>query len=149
MSLERFVSAQEYDYEIALYEIRKGRKQSHWMWYIFPQIQGLGYSPTAQYYAIENRKEAVEYLKHPILGTRLIEISEALLSLKENDATRIMGYPDDLKLKSSMTLFYAISKNDIFKKVLDKYFEGEMDDKTLKILKELDVEDGNKPRKAI
>ena len=143
MSLERFVSAQEYDYEIALFEIRKGRKLSHWMWYIFPQIQGLGYSPTAQYYAIENRKEAVEYLKHPILGTRLIEISEALLSLKENDATRIMGYPDDLKLKSSMTLFYEISKNYIFKKVIDKYFEGEMDGKTLKILKELEVEDGS------
>ena len=143
MELGRFVSAQEYDYEIALLEIRKGRKQSHWMWYIFPQIQGLGYSPTAQYYAIENRKEAVEYLKHPILGTRLIEISEALLSLKENDATRIMGYPDDLKLKSSMTLFYEISKNDIFKKVLDKYFEGEMDDKTLKILRELEIEDGS------
>ena len=141
MELERFVSAQECDYDIALSEIRKGRKRSHWMWYIFPQIQGLGYSSTAQYYAIQDGKEAVEYLKHPTLGLRLIEISEALLNLKETNATKVMGYPDDLKLKSSMTLFYKVSKNDIFKKVLDKYFEGKLNEKTLETLKELEDKD--------
>ena len=141
MQLERFVTAQECDYDIALSEIRKGRKCSHWIWYIFPQIQGLGYSSTAQYYAIQDRKEAVAYLKHPTLGPRLIEISEALLSLKETSVAKVMGYPDDLKLKSSMTLFYEIGGNEIFKKVLDKYFEGKLDEKTLEILKELEVKD--------
>ena len=134
MSLERFLSAQERDYEIAISEIRSGRKQSHWMWYIFPQIQGLGYSSMAQFYAIKDREEAVAYLKHPVLGKRLVEISEALLNLRENDARKVMGYPDDLKLKSSMTLFYAISDKEIFRAVLEKFFDGELDKKTLDII---------------
>ena len=134
MNLERFLSAQENDYDIALSEIKNGRKQSHWMWYIFPQIQGLGYSSMAQFYAIKDREEAVAFLQHPVLGTRLIEITEALLCLKENDATKVMGYPDDLKLKSSMTLFYAVSDKEIFKSVLDKFFGGKLDKRTLDIL---------------
>ena len=135
MNMERFLVAQERDYEIALSEIRSGRKKSHWMWYIFPQIQGLGYSSMAQFYAIKDSEEAIAYLQHSVLGTRLIEITEALLCLKENDAIKVMGYPDDLKLRSSMTLFYAVSNIDVFKAVLDKFFCGEMDIKTLDILK--------------
>ena len=134
MNLERFISAQESDYAIALSEIKGGRKRSHWIWYIFPQIQGLGYSSMAQFYAIKDKEEAIAYLKHPILGKRLVKITEALLDLQENNASLIMGYPDDLKLKSSMTLFYVVSAQDIFKKVLDKYFSGELDQKTISIL---------------
>ena len=134
MRLERFLSAQEHDYEIALSEIRNGRKQSHWMWYIFPQIQGLGYSSMAQFYAIKDREEAVAYLNHPVLGKRLVEISEVLLNLRENDAKKVMGYPDDLKLKSSMTLFYVVSGRAVFKQVLDKYYFGELDEKTVSLL---------------
>ena len=134
MTLDRFTKAQETDYPIALSEIRNGRKESHWMWYIFPQIKGLGFSSTAQYYAIQNKKEAEEYLAHPVLGKHLIEISEALLEIKSCDASRVMGYPDDLKLRSSMTLFYLVSGNDTFKKVLDKFFDGKIDKKTEKLL---------------
>ena len=134
MTLDRFLKAQELDYDIALSEMRAGRKKSHWMWYIFPQIKGLGFSSTAQYYAIQSKKEAEEYLAHPILGKRLLEISEALLEIKSNDASRVMGYPDDMKLKSSMTLFYLVSGEDIFKKVLDKFFDGKIDKKTEELL---------------
>lgn len=134
MTLERFIKAQEMEYAIALSEIKNGRKQSHWMWYIFPQYKGLGFSPTAQYYAIQSKKEAEEYLAHPVLGKHLIEISEALLKIKSNDASRVMGYPDDLKLRSSMTLFYLVSDDEIFKKVLDKFFDGKIDKKTEELL---------------
>lgn len=134
MTLERFMKAQEMDYAIALSEIKNGRKRSHWMWYIFPQYKGLGFSPTAQYYAIQSKKEAEEYLEHPVLGKHLMEISEALLEIKSNDANRVMGYPDDLKLRSSMTLFYLVSGEEVFKKVLDKFFDGEIDKKTEKLL---------------
>ena len=134
MTLDRFIKAQETDYPIALSEIRNGRKRSHWMWYIFPQYKGLGFSSTSQYYAIQNKKEAEEYLAHPVLGKRLLEISEVLLELESNDASKVMGYPDDMKLKSSMTLFYLVSGNDIFKKVLDKFFDGKIDTKTEKLL---------------
>jgi len=134
MTLDRFIKAQEMDYEIALSEIKSGRKRSHWMWYIFPQMKGLGFSSTAQYYAIQNKKEAEEYLAHPVLGKRLLEISEALLEIKSNDAGRVMGYPDDMKLRSSMTLFYLVSSEDIFKKVLDKFFDGKIDKKTEELL---------------
>lgn len=134
MTLERFIKAQETDYAIALSEIKNGRKRSHWMWYIFPQIKGLGFSATAQYYAIQNQKEAEEYLAHPVLGNRLSEISKALLEIKSNDAGRVLGFPDDMKLKSSMTLFYLVSGDDTFKKVLDKFFAGEIDKKTKSLL---------------
>ena len=137
MSLERFVKAQEGSYEIALNEIRQGQKRSHWMWYIFPQIKGLGYSSTAQYYAIQDEKEAENYLNHPILSKRLMEISEELLKLDSNNASEVFGYPDDMKLKSSMTLFFLVSEQEIFEKVLDKFFDGKIDRKTVEILKKM------------
>ena len=115
--LSRFITAQERSYDSALREIRSGRKRTHWMWYIFPQIAGLGFSQTAQYYAISSLQEAKDYYAHPVLGKRLVEISEALLALDSCDATSVMGYPDDLKLKSCMTLFAAASGNPVFTKV--------------------------------
>ena len=130
--LSRFLKAQEYDYEQALSEIRGGRKRSHWMWYIFPQIQGLGFSSTAQYYAIRDLQEAKDYLAHPILGARLKEISSALLDLEGLSASEIFGYPDDLKLRSSMTLFRLADLNEpIFLEVLEKYYNGEPDSRTV------------------
>ena len=116
-------------------EIRSGHKRSHWIWYIFPQIAGLGFSSTAQYYAIKDRQEAEEYLKNDLLRERLVEISEALLLLESNDAGEVMGYPDDLKLRSSMTLFHEVAPEmDVFQKVLDKFFEGKPDQKTIELL---------------
>ena len=137
MSLEQFVKAQEGSYEIALKEIKQGRKRSHWMWYIFPQIKGLGYSSTAQYYAIQDKKEAENYLKHPILSKRLVEISEELLKIDNDNASEVFGYPDDMKLKSSMTLFYLVSEKVVFKRGLEKFFCNELDKRTVEILKEL------------
>jgi uncharacterized protein (DUF1810 family) len=135
MDLERFVEAQEHSYEVALAEIKSGRKRSHWMWYIFPQIKGLGHSSTAQYYAIQSRAEAEAYMNHPVLSKRLLEISEELLKLDSNDAGEIFGYPDNLKLKSSMTLFSLVSRKTVFKRVLDKFFDGEIDKRTVELLK--------------
>lgn len=132
--LERFLKTQDKDYEQALKEIKKGRKTSHWIWYIFPQIAGLGFSSTSKYYSIKDKNEAIEYLKNNTLKNRLIEICEALLSLESDDATYVMGYPDDLKLKSSMTLFSEVSDIDVFKKVLDKFYNGEKDEMTISLL---------------
>lgn len=133
--LERFVSAQERDYLTALGEIRQGRKRSHWMWYIFPQLRGLGMSSTSYFYGIENLEEAKAFLDDPFLGKNLIEISEALLSLDNSDARSIMGSPDDLKLRSSMTLFsLAAPEEPVFKKVLEKFYLGIQDPATLRIL---------------
>lgn len=133
-SIERFVKAQNGVYEVALKEIQDGKKMSHWMWFVFPQVEGLGSSFMSKYYAIKNRKEAEEYLAHHVLGPRLIEISEMLLKVKSNDALKIMGYPDNLKLHSSVTLFYIVSRNEVFKKVLDKFFNGELDEFTANFL---------------
>lgn len=133
--LKRFLDAQEEDFETALAEIRTGRKRSHWMWYIFPQIAGLGFSSTARFYAIKTRTEAEEYLRHPVLGKRLIEISEALLEIEDKTANQVFGSPDDLKLKSSMTLFGALNDtNPVFQKVLDKYYDGGTDARTLELI---------------
>lgn len=132
--LNRFISAQERSYDAALREIKAGHKRTHWMWYIFPQIAGLGFSSTAQFYAISSMQEAKDYYAHPVLGKRLIEISEALLTLDTSDAGAVMGYPDDLKLRSSMTLFLAASGDAVFQKVLDKFYSGKPDSKTLSIL---------------
>lgn len=132
--LNRFISAQERSYDAALREIKAGRKRTHWMWYIFPQIAGLGFSSTAQFYAISSMQEAKDYYAHPVLGKRLVEISEALLALDTSDAGAVMGYPDDLKLRSSMTLFLAASGDAVFQKVLDKFYSGKPDSKTLNIL---------------
>ena len=133
--LSRFHKAQEHSYSTALAEIRSGYKCSHWIWYIFPQIAGLGYSPTARYYAISCLDEARAYMADPVLSSRLIEISEALLELESSDPEKVMGYPDDLKLRSSMTLFSEASPGTgVFQRVLDKYFDGKPDIKTLKII---------------
>ena len=133
--LSRFLAAQERDYAQALAEIRTGRKRSHWIWYIFPQLRGLGYSYNAEYYGIADAEEARQYLAHPVLGARLREITEALLELPESDSVRVMGRPDDLKLCSSMTLFEYVSVQDsVFGKVLDKYYGGRRDAATLRML---------------
>lgn len=134
-SLERFISAQTSDYSIALSEIKNGKKRSHWMWYIFPQIQGLGFSSTSIFYAIKDMDEAESFLQHPILGKRLIDICQALLQLKSNNAHEIFGNPDDMKLKSCMTLFSALpNANPVFTAVLEKFFNGSKDSKTLQII---------------
>lgn len=134
-NLERFVEAQEKDYAIALAEVKNGRKRSHWMWYIFPQLLGLGYTSVSIQYAIKNLDEAEHYLQHEILGRRLIEISNTLLTLKTNDAHKVFGSPDDLKLRSSMTLFSLVPNADrVFKLVLDKFYNGKKDDRTLQLL---------------
>lgn len=134
-NLQKFINAQQGDYATALAEIKRGRKVTHWMWYIFPQIQGLGFSETSKYYAIRNITEAQEFLKHPVLGPRLIDICSALLDLKSQDAHAIFGSPDDLKLKSSVTLFASLPEADpVFDKVLDRFFNGARDHRTLEIL---------------
>ena len=131
--LDRFLKAQESTYDRALAEIRSGRKTSHWMWYIFPQVKGLGFSPTSEYYGISGIREAKEYINHPLLRKRLIEISEALCSLDETDPEIVMGYPDDLKLCSCMTLFSeAAQEEDVFARVLKQYFKDQKDTETLK-----------------
>ena len=130
--LERFIQAQESVYSTALEEIKDGRKEGHWIWYIFPQIKGLGYSYNSNYYGIKDAAEAGEYLAHPILGNRLREVSEALLGLPENlTAREILGGIDALKVKSSMTLFYVVSKEPLFRRVLDRYYNGELDHRTI------------------
>lgn len=133
--LKRFLEAQEDDYATALAEVKAGSKRSHWMWYIFPQIAGLGFSSTSKFYAIKDRGEAMSYLAHPVLGKRLVEISNALLEIEGKTASEIFGSPDDMKLKSSMTLFGMLENADsVFQKVLDKYFAGEKDGKTLELI---------------
>ena len=133
--LDRFLDAQRGDYAAALAEVRRGRKTSHWMWYIFPQIAGLGQSSTARYYSIRDLEEAREYYAHPVLGQRLREISGALLELRDSDPVAVFGGIDSMKLKSSMTLFAVAAPDDpLFQQVLDKYYGGEQDALTLRIL---------------
>ena len=134
--LERFVTAQEDTYESALAELHAGQKQTHWMWFIFPQIQGLGHSETARFYAIENLAEAQAYLTHPFLGQRLRECAQALLQTEDLSALAILGSPDDLKLKSSMTLFEKVAAKDdiIFTDIIDRFYNGERCSLTLQQL---------------
>ncbi len=133
-TLKGFIDAQESDYEIALSEVRNGTKQSHWMWYVFPQIQGLGFSESSKFYALKDINEAEEFLKHSVLGRRLVCICNELLALECNDANKIFGSPDDLKLKSSMTLFSSLpNTNPVFQSVLEKLFSGTKDNRTLRI----------------
>lgn len=133
--LDRFLDAQRGDYAAALAEVRRGRKTSHWMWYIFPQIAGLGQSSTARYYSIRDLEEAREYYAHPVLGQRLREISGALLDLRGSDPVAVFGGIDSMKLKSSMTLFAVAAPDEpLFRQVLDKYYGGEQDVLTLRIL---------------
>ena len=125
INLQRFIDAQSNSYERALSEIKSGRKTSHWMWYIFPQYRDLGRSSISIKYAVNSKEEAISYLKDPILSFRVLEITKALLLIENKSAYDILGKPDDLKLKSSMTLFAAIqTENDLFNLVLEKYFEG-------------------------
>ena len=135
--LMRFVEAQNGVYERALTELKQGLKESHWMWFIFPQIEGLGRSSTAHFYAIKSAHEAKAYLEHPLLGRRLIECSNTLLQHTGKSASDIFGCPDDLKLKSSMTLFVSISESEsVFSTVLGQYFTGQLDQQTLALLKQ-------------
>lgn len=134
--IERYLSAQENAYEQALDEIKKGKKQSHWMWFIFPQLRGLGFTDYNVYYGIESLKEAELYLNHPILGKRLVEITDALLQIENKTALEILGRPDERKLKSCMTLFSLLPQApEYFVKVLEKYYGGEKDEKTLQLIK--------------
>ena len=133
--LNRFISAQEGVYDRALNELRGGLKRSHWMWYIFPQIEGLGNSPTTRQYSVKSLEEARQYLAHPVLGARLVECAEAVLAVQGQSASDIFGHPDDWKLQSSMTLFKLVSgPRSVFESVLDKYYQGKQDSRTLQIV---------------
>ena len=133
--LTRFVQAQERDYEQALSEIRSGQKRSHWMWYIFPQFDGLGFSSTSRRYAIKSVAEAEAYLRHAVLGPRLLESAEAAMGVEGRSALEVFGSPDDMKLRSCATLFACVSPaGSVFEQLLDKYFGGERDEKTLRLL---------------
>lgn len=132
--IERFVQAQNDVYFRALNEIKSGKKRTHWMWYIFPQIKGLGLSMTSVFYSIKDAGEAKEYLAHPLLGSRLREISNELLELGTDDPAEVFGSIDGLKLRSCMTLFDVVEPESVFDKVLAKFFDGRRDEKTLEIL---------------
>jgi len=133
--LERFVRAQAANYDEALAEIRGGEKQTHWMWYVFPQLDGLGFSPTARLYGIKGAAEARAYLAHPVLGPRLRECCEAALAVEGKSANEIFGSPDDLKFRSCATLFAVAAPDEpVFGKLLKKYYGGRRDEKTLRLL---------------
>jgi uncharacterized protein (DUF1810 family) len=132
LSLDRFLQAQDRDYDRALVEIRSGRKRTHWMWYIFPQFAGLGVSPVSQHYAIRSLSEAKAYITHPILGSRLIACAEAVLNIEGRSATEMFGTPDDLKLRSCATLFDMVSPpGSVFERLLAKYYDGVRDPLTV------------------
>ena len=131
-NLRRFVDAQEEGYAQALGEIRRGRKQSHWMWYVFPQFYGLGSSPMSREYSIKSLDEAAAYLDHPVLGSRLLECGHAALGIEGRSAEDIFGHPDDMKLRSCATLFAGVSPpGSVFHRLLDRFYEGERDERTL------------------
>ena len=132
--MKRFIEAHEKYYDQAYKEIKKGYKKTHWMWFIFPQIIGLGKSYTAIYYSINDMNEINEYINNEYLMNNYLELCNVLLELKTNNPIEVFGSPDYMKLQSSLTLFYFVSKNEIIKKVLDKYYDGRYDDNTLKIL---------------
>jgi len=136
--LKRFVRAQDPVYRDIQEELTRGRKQSHWMWFVFPQVAGLGFSAMSQRYAIASRAEAKAYLAHPILGPRLIECTRLVLAIEGRTINAILGAPDDAKFRSSMTLFDAVSNEPVFDEALARYFSGERDGATLEILSKLD-----------
>jgi len=137
-NLSRFLEAQLATYEGALLELARGRKESHWIWYIFPQIKGLGRSDTAKLYSIKSLEEGKAYLEHPLLGQRLVESCKVLLSLKDASMDEVMGFPDDLKLLSSMTLFEAVSdSNSIFTQIIKEFFDDERDKTSLEIIESM------------
>lgn len=136
-NIQRFHQAQEHSYQNAFSEIRNGKKTSHWMWFVFPQIAGLGYSEISKLYAIRDLKEAELFLKDPILGERLIAITQLLLEIKGKTAHEIFGHPDDLKLQSCMTLFSSLKDaHPVFQQVLDKYYGGQKDLRTLELIED-------------
>ena len=140
-SFKKFLYEQEDMYPLALKEIKNGKKVSHWIWFIFPQIRGLGTSEISEYFAINDVKEAKDYLNNEILGPRLIEITSELLKINDKSIEDILGYVDSLKLQSCMTLFQlADPSNRLFQDVLDKYFFGEKDEKTIEICKQFELE---------
>lgn len=134
--LERFVEAQRHVYERALAELRAGAKRSHWMWYVFPQLAGLGSSPMSRRYAIRSRAEAAAYWAHPVLGPRLRACAAALLTHEARSARDILGTPDDLKLRSSATLFASVAPRDVFDALLERFFDNQPDPLTLRLLRE-------------
>jgi uncharacterized protein (DUF1810 family) len=134
--LSRFLSVQQNIFAQVVKELRNGKKTSHWMWFIFPQIEGLGHSSTSKYYSIKNINEAKEYIDHPILGMRLLECCNIILKIDGKTASDIFGYPDDIKLRSSLTLFHSIApEHKVFADVLKKYFASDQDEKTISILR--------------
>lgn len=135
--LDRFLEAQQETYDTALREIREGKKQTHWMWFIFPQLKGLGFTDYNIFYGIENIQEAAQYFNHPVLGKRLTTITKAILKVENKTALEILGRPDERKLKSCMTLFGLLDETDEgFRQVLEKYYNGEQDERTLQLIKE-------------
>lgn len=136
-NLNRFLEAQHNVYQQALHEIQNGEKQSHWMWFIFPQVKGLGFTQYNIFFGIDDLHEAQQFYDHPVLGKRLIEITSALLKIENKTALEIMGRPDERKLKSSMTLFSLLpNSSDCFTLVLQKYYDGQVDENTIKILEQ-------------
>lgn len=131
--LQRFVDAQEPVYRQVCAELAAGRKTSHWMWFVFPQLKGLGRSATAEHFGIESGAEAIEYLRHPVLGPRLRECTRIVLGVEGRTAAQIFGSPDDMKFRSSMTLFAAVADEPLFRRAIEKYFDGE-DQKTIEML---------------
>ena len=139
-NLSRFLEAQSKSYESAIIELSRGKKTGHWMWYIFPQIIGLGSSDITKLYSIKSIEEARAFLDHPVLGQRLFKSCEILLKLEDVSISDVMGFPDDLKLKSSMTLFeYVSNPNSIFRRVLNEYFEGNLDEVSIEIIKTMSL----------
>ena len=133
--LNRFISAQQGIYDRALAELKDGLKRTHWMWFIFPQIDGLGHSPTSRIYSIKSLEEARQYLAHPVLGARLLECAEAVLAVKGRSALDIFGNPDVMKLQSSMTLFGLVAgPQSVFERVLEKFYGGKQDNRTIEIV---------------
>ncbi len=138
VTLSRFLSSQDTVYPQVLKELQNGKKTSHWIWFIFPQIEGLGQSTTAKYYSIKNLNEAKKYIDHPILGKRLLECCNIILKIEGRSVEDIFGYPDNLKLKSCMTLFkYVTPENKVFSIVLKTYFADQEDERTVSILQKM------------
>jgi uncharacterized protein (DUF1810 family) len=135
-NLHRFITAQDSDYSVVLSELDAGRKETHWIWYIFPQITGLGFSPESQLYSIQDKFEAIAYLNHEVLGSRLIECCNAILKHTDKNIEDILGTTDSMKLRSSMTLFSSVSPaTEVFRQILDEFFSGYSDSKTTEILR--------------
>ena len=134
-NLERFLVAQEAKYDDVLEELKDGEKRTHWIWFIFPQIEGLGHSEASRYYSIKSKAEAQAYLNHPVLGARLVECTELVLAVRGRSISEIFDFPDDMKFLSCMTLFAAVSEPDsVFARAIDQYFDGVQDQNTHRLL---------------